>query len=135
MSIVTWNCPDVFPGSLNSNTDIAMIVADAVKETHSVGTAQTPHSVSDTADSDSQSVNCTTLFSLSQMNYSSNHRYNHCYNPLHRSRRFINQYFRLTDQKSPRISLNNHPNEKLFTRNHAMCFAEKSARMHPGCSH
>ena len=32
---------DVFPGSLNSNTDIAMIVADAVKETHSVGTAQT----------------------------------------------------------------------------------------------
>ena len=26
---------------LNSNTDIAMIVADAVKETHSVGTAQT----------------------------------------------------------------------------------------------
>ena len=40
---------DVFPGSLNSNTDIAMIVADAVKETHS-------DSVSDTADSDSQSV-------------------------------------------------------------------------------
>ena len=65
---------DVFPGSLNSNTDIAMIVADAVKETHSVGTAQTRHSVSDTADSDSQSVNCTTLFSLSQINYSSNHR-------------------------------------------------------------
>ena len=32
---------DGFPGSLNSNTDIAMIVADAVKETHSVGTAQT----------------------------------------------------------------------------------------------
>ena len=33
---------DVFPGSLHSNTDIvtAMIVADAVKETHSVGTAQ-----------------------------------------------------------------------------------------------
>ena len=60
---------DVFPGSLNSNTDIAMIVADAVKETHS-------DSVSDTADShsDSQSVNCTTLFSLSQMNYRSNHR-------------------------------------------------------------
>ena len=36
------------------------------------------------------------------------------YNPFHRSRRFINQYFRLTDQ-----------NAKLFTRNHAMCFAEK----------
>ena len=52
---------DMFPGSLNSNTDIAMIVADAVKETDSVGTAQT-RSVSDTADSvsDSQSVNCTT---------------------------------------------------------------------------
>ena len=92
-------------------------------------------SVSDTADSDSQSLNCTTLFSLSQMNYRSNHRSNHCYNPLHRSRRFINQYFRLTDQKSLRISLNNHPNEKLFTRNHAMCFAEKRARMRPGCSH
>ena len=46
------------------------------------------------------------------------------YNPLHRSRRFINQYFRLTDQ-----------NAKLFTRNHDMCFAEKSARMRPGCSH
>ena len=45
------------------------------------------------------------------------------YNPLHRSRRFINQYFRLTDQ-----------NAKLFTRNHDMCFAEKSARMRPGCS-
>ena len=45
------------------------------------------------------------------------------YNPLHRSRRFINQYFRLTDQ-----------NAKLFTRNHAMCFAEKSAWMPPGCS-
>ena len=55
------------------------------------------------------------------------------YNPLHRSRRFINQYFRLTDQKSPRIRLNHHPN--LFTRNHVMCFAEKSARMRPGCSH
>ena len=64
---------DVFPGSLNSNTDIAMIVADAVKETHSVGTAQT-RSVTLAADSDSQSVNCTTLFSLSQMNYRSNHR-------------------------------------------------------------
>ena len=51
-----------------------------------------------------------------------------CYNnPLHRSRRFINKYFRLTDQKSPRIWLNHHPNAKLFTRNHAMCFAEKSA--------
>ena len=63
---------DVFPGSLNSNTDIAMIVADAVKETHSVGTAQTRSSVTV---SDSQSVNCTTtLFSLSQMNYRSNHR-------------------------------------------------------------
>ena len=45
------------------------------------------------------------------------------YNPLHRSRRFINQYFRLTDQ-----------NAKLFTRNHDMCFADKSARMRPGCS-
>ena len=45
------------------------------------------------------------------------------YNPLHRSRKFINQYFRLTDQ-----------NAKLFTRNHDMCFAEKSARMRPGCS-
>ena len=45
------------------------------------------------------------------------------YNPLHRSRRFINQYFRSTDQ-----------NAKLFTRNHDMCFAEKSARMRPGCS-
>ena len=45
------------------------------------------------------------------------------YNPLHRSRRFINQ-FRLTDQ-----------NAKLFTRNHDMCFAEKSARMLPWCSH
>ena len=32
------------------------------------------------------------------------------YNPLHRSRRFINQYFRLTDQ-----------NAKLFTRNHGPC--------------
>ena len=48
------------------------------------------------------------------------------YNPLHWSRRFINQYFRLTDQKSPRIWLNHHPNATLFTRNHAMCFAEKS---------
>ena len=57
------------------------------------------------------------------------------YNPLHRSRRFINQYFRLTDQKSSRIWLNHHPNAELFTRNHAMCFAEKSARMRPGCSH
>ena len=68
---------DVFPGSLNSNTDIAMIVADAVKETHSVGTAQTRSSdtaVSADSVSDSQSVNCTTLFSLSQMNYRSNHR-------------------------------------------------------------
>ena len=46
------------------------------------------------------------------------------YNPLHRSRRAINQYFRLTDQ-----------NAKLFTRNHDMCFAKKSARMLPGCSH
>ena len=45
------------------------------------------------------------------------------YNPWHRSRRFINKYFRLTDQ-----------NAKLFTRNHDMCFAEKSARMRPGCS-
>ena len=100
---------DVYPGSLNSNTDIviAMIVADAVKLTQSeLG--------------DSQSVIRTTLFSLSQTNYHSNHRYNDSemcyYNPLHRSRRFINQYFRLTDQ-----------NAKLFTRNHAMCFAEKSA--------
>ena len=55
------------PGSLNSNTDIviAMIVADAVKLTQSEL-------------SDSQSVNRTTLFSLSQTNYHSNHRYNHC---------------------------------------------------------
>ncbi len=54
---------DVFPGSLNSNTDIiiAMIVADAVKLTQSEL-------------SDSQSVNRTTLFSLSQTNYHSNHR-------------------------------------------------------------
>ena len=65
---------DVFPGSLNSNTDIAMIVADAVKETHSVGTAQTRSSDTAESVSDSQSVNCTTLFSLSQMNYRSNHR-------------------------------------------------------------
>ena len=43
---------DVFPGSLNSNTDIAMIVADAVKLTQSVL-------------GDSQSVNRTTLFSVS----------------------------------------------------------------------
>ena len=55
-----------------------MIVADAVKETHSVSRDRSD-SVSDTAvsvsaDSDSQSVNCTTLFSLSQMNYRSNHR-------------------------------------------------------------
>ena len=52
---------DVFPGSLNSNNDIvvAMIVADAVKLTQSgLG--------------DSQSVNRTTLFSLSQTNYHSN---------------------------------------------------------------
>ena len=90
---------DVFPGSLNSNTDIviAIIVADAVKLTQSeLG--------------DSQSVIRTTLFSLSQTNYHSNHRYNDSkmcyYNRLHRSRRFINQYFRLTDQ-----------NAKLFTRN------------------
>ena len=51
---------DVFPGSLNSNTDIviAMIVADAVKLTQSgLG--------------DSQSVNRSTLFSLSQTNYHS----------------------------------------------------------------
>ena len=65
---------DVFPGSLNSNTDIAMIVADAVKETHSVGTTQTRSVTLLTHDCDSQSVNCTTLFSLSQMNYRSNHR-------------------------------------------------------------
>ena len=45
------------------------------------------------------------------------------YNPLHRSRRFINQYFRLTDL-----------NAKLFTRNHDMCFAEKSARMRPSAA-
>ena len=73
-----------------------------------------------------QSVIRTTLFSLSQTNYHSNHWYNDSemcyYNPLHRSPRFINQYFRLTDQ-----------NAKLFTRNHAMCFAEKSAQMRPGC--
>ena len=76
-----------------------MIVADAVKLTQSeLG--------------DSQSMIRTTLFSLSQTNYHSNHRYNDSemcyYNPLHRSRRFINQYFRLIDQKA-----------KLFTRNHA----------------
>ena len=65
---------DVFPGSLNSNTDIAMIVADAVKETHSVGTAQTRSSDTAESVSDSQSVYWTTLFSLSQMNYRSNHR-------------------------------------------------------------
>ena len=118
---------DVFPGSLNSklNTDIviAMIVADAVKLT------QTQSELGD-----SQSVIRTTLFSLSQTNYHSNHRYNDSemcyyqtwgdsdsgvgikrrfrlrfrwnrpgsgyYNPLHRSRRFINQYFRLTDQNA-----------------------------------
>ena len=44
---------------------------------------------------DSQSVIRTTLFSLSQTNYYSNHQYNDSemcyYNPLHRSRRFINQ--------------------------------------------
>ena len=58
---------DVFPGSLNSNNDIvvAMIVADAVKLAQS--------GLGDT-DSDSQSVNRTTLFSLSQTNYHSNHR-------------------------------------------------------------
>ena len=36
------------------------------------------------------------------------------YNPLHRSHRFINQYFRLTDQNSLRIWLNHHPNAKLL---------------------
>ena len=35
--------------------------------------------------------------------------------------------FRLTEQKSPHIRLKHHPNAKLFTRNHTMCFAEKSA--------
>ncbi len=51
---------DAFPGSLNSNTDIviAMIVADG----HAVKLTQSELS-------DSQSVNRTTLFSLSQMNY------------------------------------------------------------------
>ena len=54
---------DVFPGSLNSNNDIvvAMIVTDALKLTQS-----------GLSDSDSQSVNRTTLFSLSQTNYHSN---------------------------------------------------------------
>ena len=58
---------DVFPGSQNSNNDIvvAMIVADSVKLTQS--------ELSDT-DSDSQSVNRTMQFSLSQTNYHSNHR-------------------------------------------------------------
>ena len=49
-----------------------MIVADAVKETHSVGTAQTRSSDTAESVSDSQSVYCTTLFSLSQKNYRSN---------------------------------------------------------------
>ena len=48
------------------------------------------------------------------------------YNPLHRSRRFINQYFRLTDQ-----------NAKLFTRNHVIHFSPRSTcasrRKVPGC--
>ncbi len=52
---------DVFPSSQNSYTHIAMIVADAAKLTES-------------GLSDSQSVNRTTLFSLSQTNYHSNHR-------------------------------------------------------------
>ena len=58
---------DVVPGSLNSNNDIvvAMIVADAVKLTQS--------GLGDN-DGDSQSVNRTTLFSLSQTNDHSNHR-------------------------------------------------------------
>ena len=36
------------------------------------------------------------------------------YNPLHRSRRFINQYFRFTEQKSPRIQLNNKTNRNCL---------------------
>ena len=36
------------------------------------------------------------------------------YNPLHRSRRFINQYFRFTEQKSPRIQLNNNTNRNCL---------------------
>ena len=63
-AVASLICADVFPGSLNSksNTDIviAMIGADAVKLTQS--------GLGDT-DSDSQSVNRTTLFSLFQTNF------------------------------------------------------------------
>ena len=66
-AVASLICADVFPGSLNSksNTDIviAMIGADAVKLTQS-GLGDTDDSVSD-----SQSVNRTTLFSLSQTNF------------------------------------------------------------------
>ena len=91
-------------------------------ESHSVGTRW---------QSVAESVNRTTLCSLSQTNYHSNHRKMTvkcvttipCIDPADLSIN-IDQYFRLTDQ-----------NAKLFTRNHDMCFAEKSARMRPGCSH
>ena len=61
-AVASLICADVFPGSLNSksNTDIviAMIVADAVNLTQS-----------GLRDTDSQSVNRTTIFSLSQTNF------------------------------------------------------------------
>ena len=43
--------------------------------------------------------------------------------------------YQIKRAESPHIRLNHNPNAKLFTRNHAMCFAEKGARMRPGCSH
>ena len=56
------------------------------------------------------------------------------YNPLHRSRRFINQYFRFNWAEIASHSTKQQHKPKLFTRSIVMCFAEKSSQMRLGCS-
>ena len=48
-----------------------------------------------------------------------------CYNPLHRSRRFLNQYFRLTEQKSPCIHYDSAKRETVYSEHRHVLRGEK----------
>ena len=88
----------MFSNSLNSNSDIVIVMIVAVKLTQS------------SRDSVSRQL-------AKRTETRSARRYFHCLrrtNPLLRSRRFINQYFRFTEQKSPRIQLNNNTNRNCL---------------------
>ena len=120
---LVWYVPckrrsDVFPGSLNSNTDIVIAMNDRrwCCESHSVGTQWQsigePHYAIFTV-SDELSLESPIKWQL---------------NVLLQSLASIPQVYQSILQI-------NRQNAKLFTRNHAMCFAEKNSRMRPGCSH